>query len=77
MNNKLQTHITSIVAEVLNLEPVLLNNQLRSQIPSWDSLKHMELLLRLEEEFQIRFSSREVAEIQSLDELVQIIVLKS
>lgn len=77
MNNKLHMHITSIVAEVLNLDPSSMDTQLRSQIPSWDSLKHMELILRLEEEFRVRFSSREVAEIQSLDHLVQIIEFKS
>lgn len=77
MNNKLHTQITSILAEVLDVELASMDNQLRSQIPSWDSLKHMELILRLEEEYQVRFSSREVAGIQSLDDLVQIIEVKS
>lgn len=77
MNNQLRTHITSIVAEELSLQPATMDNRLRSQLPNWDSLKHMELILRLEEEFQIRFSSREVAEIQGLDDLVQIIAGKS
>ncbi|MEX1028428.1 MAG: acyl carrier protein [Paenibacillaceae bacterium] len=77
MNDNLHTHITTIVAEVLNIELPSLDNQLRSQIPSWDSLKHIELILRLEEQFQVRFSSREVAEIQSTDDLVQIIEVKS
>lgn len=76
MNNKLHMHITSIVAEVLNLDPSSMDIQLRSQIPSWDSLKHMELILRLEEEFRVRFSSREVAQIQNLDDLVQMIEVK-
>ncbi len=76
MNHELYTQITSIVSEVLNIEPTKLDSPLRSQLPSWDSLKHMELILRLEEQFQIRFSSREVAEVQSLEDLVRIIACK-
>jgi len=37
----------------------------------------MELILRLEEEFQVRFSSKEVAEIKSLEDFVQMIEAKS
>ncbi len=76
MNKELHSRINSICAEVLNIEAEVLETELRSQLPSWDSLKHMELILRLEEEFQIRLSSREVAEIHSLEDLVQIIASK-
>jgi acyl carrier protein len=78
LNNKLHLNIASIVAEVLNMEPNSMGNQLlRDQTPNWDSLKHMELILRLEEEFQVRFTSREVAEIQSLDDLIRLLEVKS
>ena len=76
MNKELHMFITSIVAEVLNIQLTrwILSNAIRFQ--SWDSLKHMELILRIEEEYRIRFTSREVAEIRSLDDLVRIIELK-
>jgi acyl carrier protein len=77
LNDRLHNHLASIVAKELNIEPASLNDRLRSQIPSWDSLKHLELILRLEEQFQVRFSSKEVAEIQSLDDLLRLIEAKS
>jgi|DewCreStandDraft_1066081.scaffolds.fasta_scaffold00149_55 acyl carrier protein len=77
MNDQLGSKITSLVADMLNIEPSSLSSQLRSQIANWDSLRHMELILRLEEEFQVRFSSKEVAEIKSLEDFVQMIEAKS
>ena len=77
MNNELHQQIGSILSEVLNttLPPDI--NPKREEMPNWDSLKHMELILRLEEQFNVRFSIKEVAEITSLDDLVEIIEVKS
>ncbi|GGF98779.1 acyl carrier protein [Paenibacillus abyssi] len=76
MNKELHTRIASILSEVLNAEFVPQDNPTRQGMPNWDSLKHMELILRLEEQFQVRFSIREVAGIQSLDDLIKIIGVK-
>lgn len=38
-----------------------------SSLENWDSLNHMNLVVALEEEFQIRFSDEEIVEIISLD----------
>lgn len=42
-------------------------------IESWDSLKHMNLILALEEEFGIEFSDDQVVELTSLPEIRQAI----
>jgi acyl carrier protein len=77
LSEKLRSQLASIVAKELNIEPASLNDRLRSQIPSWDSLKHLELILRLEQQFHVRFSSKEVADIQSLDDFLRLIEAKS
>lgn len=77
MNNELRQQIGSILSEVLNTTLAPDINPKREEIPNWDSLKHMELILRLEEQFNVRFSIKEVAGITSLDDLVEIIEVKS
>lgn len=42
--------------------------QLRD-IPSWDSLAHMMLIVRVEETFQIQFSGDEIADTRSVSDL--------
>ncbi len=38
-------------------------------IPSWDSLAHMMLIIRLEETYQIQFTGDEIADIKSVRDL--------
>jgi acyl carrier protein len=44
---------------------------------AWDSLRHIELILMLEEHFGVRFSEEEMAALQSSDEIVRAIEEKS
>ncbi|RUT48748.1 acyl carrier protein [Paenibacillus anaericanus] len=76
MNDELRKHIASILSEVLNIGISPTDNLWRSQIANWDSLNHLELIFLLEEEFKIRFTIKEVAEIQNVDDLVKIIGVK-
>jgi len=74
---EIRKQIGSILSEVLNTPIPPHGNPRREELPNWDSLKHMELILRLEEQFDVRFSIREVAGIQSLDDIARIIEVKS
>jgi len=38
-------------------------------IPSWDSLTHMMLIVRLEEVYRIQFTGDEIADIQSVGDV--------
>ena len=49
----------------------------RDSEPTWDSLKHVELILMLEEHFGVRFSEAEMAALHSSDEIVDAIEEKS
>ncbi|HXM96376.1 MAG TPA: acyl carrier protein [Candidatus Dormibacteraeota bacterium] len=49
----------------------------RDSEPSWDSLKHVELILLLEEHFGVQFSEEEIVALRSSDEIVHAIEAKS
>jgi len=42
-------------------------------VEKWDSLKHMNLILALEEEFNIAFSDEEIVEMLSVEIIVEIL----
>jgi len=44
-----------------------------TQIPSWDSLNHLSLIISIESEFNIRFSTEEIIQIKSVKDFCQII----
>ncbi len=45
----------------------------KDQIATWDSLNHMNLIVALEEEFNVRFSEEEINELLSLD-LIELVI---
>lgn len=45
-------------------------------IDSWDSLKHMNLIVALEEEFEIEFDEDEITELLSFSSIIEILAQK-
>lgn len=42
-------------------------------VENWDSLKHMNLILALEEEFDVTFSDEEIVELLSVEIIVEVL----
>ena len=45
-------------------------------IKSWDSLKHFNLLLQIEEDFNIKFSPREMSRLKHAREILEVLKKK-
>lgn len=76
MSGELRQQVLELLADVLETPLSGDSNPERRFVDSWDSLKHMELILSLEETYGVRFTSHEVAGVESLDDLVRIIEVK-
>ena len=62
------------VSRTFDLDPSQVSAQTSpSNTPAWDSVGHLNLILELEEVFQIRFSSAEIPEVNSVERLQQAI----
>ena len=49
----------------------------RDSLDEWDSIKHMQVMLALEEQFNIQFSDDEIANLVSLSDLMQAMTSKT
>lgn len=59
--------LEKIFSEVFGLpESSVVDSLALSDIPTWDSLTHMMLIVRLEETYQIQFTGDEIADIQTV-----------
>lgn len=59
--------LEKIFSEVFILpESSVVDSLMLSDIPSWDSLAHMMLIVRIEETYQIQFTGDEIADIKSV-----------
>jgi acyl carrier protein len=64
MNTSIKERILQVMATVFETEVATLNeNSSSDTIEAWDSLKHLTLILALEEEFAISIPDEEVGEL--------------
>jgi acyl carrier protein len=59
--------LEKIFAEIFAIpETSVMDSLTLSDIPTWDSLAHMMLIVRLEETYQIQFTGDEIADMKSV-----------
>lgn len=67
INDKVKT----IVAQVLEVPVDTLNEESSpDSLDSWDSLKHMNLVLALEQSFDVTFSEEDITEMMSVEIII-------
>ena len=67
----IKNDVKKIMSEVFNLEKTKIkDNTDFSDIAEWDSLSHLNLVLSLEKEFNIRFETHVINNLTSLKEII-------
>jgi acyl carrier protein len=70
----LRNRVASILSDVLQTDIDPAAGEIPfTEIPEWDSVNHLRLVLELEETFDISLSDEEVLEMNSLQRLVDIV----
>lgn len=73
MNDEMKQQINEIVAGILEVNSSETNLFDRESNSTWDSLKHLEIIMAIEEEFDIRFSTTEVTNIKTAADLYELV----
>jgi acyl carrier protein len=59
--------VIPIVAAVLRVPPATLNAQSSPEdVPTWDSMQHLQIILALEEAFAMKFAAHEIDQLQTV-----------
>ena len=62
--------VQSLLVEALQVNPDLVTPELTfGDLPQWDSLGHMEIMLRLEDQFGVEINSDTIAQLISIQEI--------
>jgi acyl carrier protein len=68
--DSLLVHVQGLLAESLQVPPDLVTPDLAfGDLPQWDSLGHMEVMLRLEERFGVAIDTDTIAQLISVPEI--------
>ena len=71
MTSSIEQRVRQVMALVFNLPDAEVGGDASiMQTPGWDSLGHANLMLAVEEEFEVTLSPDEVVDLQSLEDIV-------
>ncbi len=73
----LYTQLNSIFVDLLDDETIILTEETNANdIEDWDSLTHIQIVVRIEQQFKIKFTAREIQNWKNIGELVNSIFEK-
>ena len=71
---RILTELTDLFREIfVDDEIVLARETSAADLPGWDSMKHIEIIIAIEQKCGVRFSSRQVESLHSVGDLVSVI----
>ena len=69
--------LNEVIAGVLNIESSVINDESNAlNTPNWTSLRHIELILAVENAFGVRFSMSEIVTMQNVGDMRSLLVEK-
>ena len=70
----MENKIREIMAQVFNVPEVSIDSlSSPDTIESWDSLRHMNLVTALEEEFNVRFNYEQISEMLNFSLIIEVL----
>jgi acyl carrier protein len=67
--------IKEVMAEVLEVDPGVIGEEFhRDEAPGWDSMSHLRMVSAREEAFGIRFTMREVGEMERFETIRRLVL---
>lgn len=75
--NQILADVQEIFREVLDNEEIEINFEtVADDIEEWDSLSHIQLIVAIEKQFKIKFSSKELMEWKTIGDMIDCICSK-
>jgi acyl carrier protein len=73
MSQEVVNEVIELLRGVLQHEGELTAEMTREDIPKWESIKHVQVIDVLEQEYNIQLSMDEIMEIQSVQDIVNVL----
>jgi len=77
MSNKRIARIKKIISDVLKIDEEMISGELSpNQVDNWDSMRHMKIIISLEEEYGIMFDADEIPKMLNFDKICETLAAK-
>jgi acyl carrier protein len=69
--------LKNVILKQLNLDEFEINDEtIAPDVPGWDSLSHVNIIVAVEEHFKVKFKSMEVLKLKNVSDLQKLVDLK-
>jgi acyl carrier protein len=76
--DEVKTKLTSIFHDIFDDDAIVLRPDLTADdVPEWDSLSHVRLILAVQKQFGVKFSAAQTANLKNVGELIELISAKT
>ena len=76
--DELYPRLQVIFRDIFDDETIVVSPELTADdVPEWDSLSHLRLILAVQKEFRSKFSAAEIGELKKVDDLASLIRSKA
>ena len=76
-SSEITNKLTKVFRDVFGDQTLCVTPSTTAQdVPGWDSLMHINLIVALEKEFKIRFTTREIATLRNVGDLIDLFTRK-
>jgi acyl carrier protein len=73
-DDEVLTRLSALIGDLLELDDLKLSMTTTAQdVPGWDSLAHVRIVLAAEQAFGLRFTTGEIASLKTVGDLVMLI----
>jgi acyl carrier protein len=77
-NEEIKSRLTPIFRDVFGDDALVVSEALTAEdVPAWDSLSHLNMIVAVEKAFGIRFSVRDVRSLKNVGELIELVKKKA
>jgi acyl carrier protein len=69
--------LKKVILKQLNLDEFEMNDEtVAPEVPGWDSLSHVNIIVAVEEHFKVKFKSMEVLKLKNVGDLQKLVNIK-
>jgi acyl carrier protein len=78
VNNMISERLKTTILKELKLDDFDIKDETQAmEVPGWDSLKHVDVILAIEKEYAVRFKGYEVIKCKNIGDLQRLVDSKS
>lgn len=75
--NVILAKVQEIFQDVLDNEDIVLSfNTTADDVEEWDSLSHIQLIVAIEKEFKVKFTSKEITSWKTVGDMIDCVISK-